>query len=94
MAPPIIPTEGPFEVMVKLIGGLGAMVVGLITYTWHRKEKADDLLAKTLTDHIAADDTVHDSLYTENRHITAEMTRIDKELAVMRQRQDDCEKCP
>ncbi len=92
MTAPIIPNEGPFEVMIKMIGGLGAMVVGLITYTWHRKEKADDLLADTLKKHIEDDDRIHDNLYTSDRKITEDVTRIDKELAVMRQRQDDYDK--
>jgi len=87
MAPPIIPTDGPFEVLVKLIGGLFAVIIGLITYTWHRKEQADDKMAETLTRHIAEDDKVHDDLYRESR-------RMDKELTEIKTRQADCENCP
>ena len=87
MASPIMPIDGPFEAIIKLIGGMFAVIIGLITYTWHRKERADDKMAEALIKHVTDDDRIHDTLFTE-------FCRMDKELVEIKTRQADCEKCP
>lgn len=51
----------------KLIGPYIIPTLGLIVYTFKKLEKTQDKLEETITEHIKADDHVHDKLFTESR---------------------------
>lgn len=70
-----------------IITPLCAMVVTLVVWAWKSKEKTQERLEETLTNHIRDDEYVHDKLFTESR-------KQGEDVREIKTRQRACKVCP
>ena len=75
------------DIVIKLVSPLIASIVALIIWAWRKMEKSIDHVEDSLTDHIQADENVHDKLFTESR-------KQGEDIREIKTRQADCDQCP